>query len=117
MSEVVVSKVTNVAGDYFIDAAQPGSIIQVQAYDYSSVYTNTDIQNKRKSIEKEIDDELEKAQSEIVKLKTNSLKDIEKISEALAGKIVEEITGDKLNESNVRAVVSDNSKKNLSKFI
>ena len=46
MSEVVVSKVTNVAGDYFIDAAQPGSIIQVQAYDYSSVYTNTDIQNK-----------------------------------------------------------------------
>ena len=78
---------------------------------------NTDIQNKRKSIEKEIDDELEKAQSEIVKLKTNSLKDIEKISEALAGKIVEEITGDKLNESNVRAVVSDNSKKNLSKFI
>ena len=35
MSEVVVSKVTNVAGDYFIDAAQPGSIIQVQAYDYS----------------------------------------------------------------------------------
>ena len=35
MSEVVVSKVTNVAGDYFIDAAQPGSIIQVHAYDYS----------------------------------------------------------------------------------
>ena len=78
---------------------------------------NTDIQNKRKSIDKEIDDELEKAQNEIIKLKTNSLKDIEKISEELAGKIVEEITGDKLNESNVRAVVSDNSKKNLSKLI
>ena len=46
MSEVVVSKVTNVAGDYFIDAAQPGSIIQVQAYDYSSVYNNTNIANK-----------------------------------------------------------------------
>lgn len=46
MSEVVVSKVTNVAGDYFIDAAQPGSIIQVQAYDYSSVYSNTNIANK-----------------------------------------------------------------------
>ena len=46
MSEVVVSKVTNVAGDYFIDAAQPGSIIQVQGYDYSSVWNNTNIANK-----------------------------------------------------------------------
>ena len=46
MSEVVVSKVTNVAGDYFIDAAQPGSIIQVQGYDYSNIWNNTDIANK-----------------------------------------------------------------------
>tara|TARA_S200000501_G_C20833172_1_gene748184 strand:+ start:1130 stop:1756 length:627 start_codon:yes stop_codon:yes gene_type:complete len=46
MSEVVVSKVTNISGDYFIDASQPGSIIQVQAYDYNSVYHNTNIANK-----------------------------------------------------------------------
>lgn len=46
MSEVVVSKVTNVAGDYFLDASQPGSILQVVAYNYGSVWSNTNIANK-----------------------------------------------------------------------
>ena len=50
MSEVVVSKVTNVAGDYFIDSSQPGSIIQVQAYDYGNIYNNTNIANKESAM-------------------------------------------------------------------
>ena len=78
---------------------------------------NTDIQNKRKSIEKEIDDELEKAQSEIVKLKTNSLKDIEKISGELVSSIVKDLSGNDLNRSSVEAVLKEVSKQKLMKYL
>ena len=32
MSEVVVGSLTNVAGDHFLDSAEPGAIIQVKQY-------------------------------------------------------------------------------------
>jgi F-type H+-transporting ATPase subunit b len=75
------------------------------------------IQEKKEVIEKEIEKEIEKAQKEITDLKKNSISDIQKISENIASNIIETISGDKLNESSIKAVVEDISKKNLGKYL
>ena len=76
-----------------------------------------DIQKKKEAIEKEIEKEILKAQKEISDLKKNSLADIQKISENIASNIIESISGDKLNESSIKATVEDISKKNLGKYL
>ena len=76
-----------------------------------------DIRTKKDAIEKEIEKEILKAQKEINDLKRNSISDIQKISENIASNIIETISGDKLNESSIRAVVEDISKKNLGKYL
>ena len=78
---------------------------------------NTEIENKKKIIEKEIEEEIHKAQIEIKNLKKNSINDIGKISEEIAQKIIEEISGDKLNESSIKAAISETSKKNMDKYL
>ncbi len=76
-----------------------------------------DIQIKKEIIEKEIEKEILKAQKEINDLKKNSISDIQKISENIASNIIETISGDKLNESSIKAAVEDISKKNLGKYL
>ena len=76
-----------------------------------------DIQTKKETIEKEIEKEILKAQKEISELKKNSISDIQKISENIASNIIENISGDKLNESSIKAAVEDISKKNLGKYL
>ena len=76
-----------------------------------------DINSKKIAIEKEIEKEISKATKEIIELKKNSLSSIQKISENIASDIIENISGDKLNESSVKAVVEDISKKNISKYL
>ena len=76
-----------------------------------------DIQTKKKEIEKEIENEILKAQKEIVELKKDSLKDIHKISENIASDIIENISGDKLNESSIEAAVEEVSKKSIGKYL
>ena len=76
-----------------------------------------DNQTKKVAIEKEIEKEASKAQKEINELKKSSVTDIHKISESIASKIIESISGDKLNESSVKATVEDISKKNLGKYL
>ena len=76
-----------------------------------------DIQIKKENIEKEIEKEILKAQKEISDLKKNSISDIQKISESIASSIIETISGDKLNESSIKAAVEDISKKNLGKYL
>jgi len=78
---------------------------------------NSNIQNKKKSVEKEIDSAMEKAQLEITSLKKNSINDIVKISEKITTTIIEEISGEKLNESSVGAAISEVSKKKLSNYL
>ena len=75
------------------------------------------IQIKKEIIEKEIEKEILKAQKEISDLKKNSISDIQKISENIASNIIEKISGDKLNESSIKAAVEDISKKNLDKYL
>ena len=76
-----------------------------------------DIKTKKETIEKEIEKEIVKAQKEMSDLKKNSLKDVQKISENIASNIIETISGDKLNESSIKATVEDISKKNLGKYL
>ena len=76
-----------------------------------------DIQSKKESMEKEIEKEILKAQKEISELKKNSISSIQIISENIVSNIIENISGDKLNESSIKATVEDISKKNMNKFL
>ena len=76
-----------------------------------------DIKTKKEAMEKEIEKEISKAQKEISELKKNSISSIQNISENIASNIIENISGDKLNESSIRATVEDVLKKNVSKFL
>jgi F-type H+-transporting ATPase subunit b len=76
-----------------------------------------DIQVKKEVMEKEIEIEITKAQKEIIELKENSISDIQNISKDLALNIIENISGDKLNESSIKAAVDDVSKKNIGKYL
>ena len=76
-----------------------------------------DIQTKKDVMDKEIETEITKAQQEINELKKNSILDIQNISKDLASNIIENISGDKLNESSIKAAVEDVSKKNIGKYL
>ena len=72
---------------------------------------------KEEKIEIEIEKELVQAQKEIIKLKKNSISDIHNISKEIAANIIENISGDKLNESSIKAAVEEISKKNVGKYL
>ena len=78
---------------------------------------NKEIQSKKESMEKEIEKEILKAQKEISELKKNSISTIQIISGRIVSNIIENISGDKLNESSIKATVEDVSKKNINKFL
>ena len=76
-----------------------------------------DIQTKKNVMEKEIETEITKAQKEIAELKKNSISDIQNISKDLASNIIENISGDKLNESSIKAAVENVSKNYTGKYL
>ena len=78
---------------------------------------NKKINTKKEVIEKEIEKEISNAQKEIVELKKNSISSIQNISINVASNIIENITGDKLNESSIKATVEEISKKNIRKYL
>ena len=76
-----------------------------------------DIQKKKDALEKEIDAEIIEAQREISELKKNSISDIQNISKDIALNIIENISGDKLNESSVKSEKKKKKKKNIGKYL
>ena len=76
-----------------------------------------DIQSKKAKMEKEIELEISKTQKEIIELKKKSINAIQNISTEIVSNIIENISGDKLNESSIKATVEDVSKKNLGKYL
>jgi F-type H+-transporting ATPase subunit b len=90
-------------------------VIKIQIETKNTLDKN--IKSKKELVEKEIEKEIIKAQKEISDLKRNSISDIQKISENIASNIIEKISGDKLNESSIKATVEDISKKNLGKYL
>ena len=78
---------------------------------------NSDIQNKKKKFEKELEREIENAEKEIESLKKESLRSISVISEEMASRIIEQISGEPMNESSIKAAILESSKKNLGKYL
>ena len=76
-----------------------------------------DIQKKKESMEKDIEIEISKAQNDILNLKKNSINSIHDISKEITSNIIEKISGDKLNESSIKATVEDLAKKNIGKYL
>ena len=76
-----------------------------------------DIQSKKEAMEKDIDKEILKAQREILDLKKNSISSIQGIAVSVVSSIIENISGDKLNESSIKATVEDVSKKKMSNYL
>ena len=68
-------------------------------------------------IEKEIEDQIANAQKEILELKKSSLNSINNISQEISSNIIEKMSGDKLNESSIKAVVEEVSKRNIGKYL
>ncbi len=86
-------------------------------YIQSKSHLDKDIQSKKKIMEQEIENEISKAQKEIIELKKSSITSIQNISEEIASNIIENISGDKLNKSSVKAAVEEMSKKNMSRYL
>ena len=78
---------------------------------------NKNIQSKKETMEKEIENQIIRTQKEILELKRSSINSINNISQEISSKIIEKMSGDKLNESSIRAVVEDISKKNIGKYL
>ncbi|MDA9091768.1 hypothetical protein N9J56_00590 [Pelagibacteraceae bacterium] len=78
---------------------------------------NSQILGKKKEFEKEIENEIKTAEKEIEVLKKESLKSISSISEEMASKVIEQISGEPMNQSSVKAAILEVSKKNLGKYI
>ena len=78
---------------------------------------NLEIQNKKREFEKEIETEIANAEEEIVNLKQDSLKDISIISEEMASKVIEQISGEPMNQSSVKAAILETTKNNLGKYL
>ena len=78
---------------------------------------DNEIKNKKSAIEKEIENEISKAQKEILDFKKDSINSIYDISEDIASNIIEKLSGDKPNESSVKAAVESIAKKNVGKYL
>jgi len=78
---------------------------------------NSEIKNKKKKFEKEIEIEIEVAEKEIKNLKNESLRSISTISEEMASKIIEQISGEPMNQSSIKASILETTKNNLDKYL
>ena len=75
-----------------------------------------EINAKRKTIEKQIDEEIEKAEQEINVLKKSAPEKINKIAKEMASEILKKLIGSEINNSSISAIVDDLSKKNGDKY-
>ena len=72
---------------------------------------------KKEQFEKDLEKEVNQAEAEILKLKNNSTDKINSIAEEITAKVIENITGEKLNDSSIKASVNEVSKKKVSKYL
>ena len=75
------------------------------------------IQSKKKEFEKEIEKEIKNAEKEIENLKKESLESVSIISEEMASKVIEQISGEPMNQSSIKAAILEATKKNLGKYL
>ena len=75
------------------------------------------ISQKKEQFEKELEKEIKKAEEENLNLKNSSSKSINLIAEEISAKTIENITGDKLNDSSIKASVAEVSKNKIGKYL
>ena len=78
---------------------------------------NSEIQRKKKEFDKNIENEIKAVEKEIEDLKKESLKSISTISEEMASKVIEQISGEPMNQSSVKAAILETTKKDLGKYL
>jgi len=75
-----------------------------------------DINAKKESLKKELDEEIKKAETEILDLKNKSPEKINKIAIETSADLIKQIIGVEVNNSNISAIVEDISKKNEKRY-
>ena len=78
---------------------------------------NSEILNKKKKFEKEIEKEIENAEKEIENLREDSLRNISIISEEMTSKVIEQISGEPMNQSSIKAAIHEATKNKLGKYL
>ena len=74
-----------------------------------------DINKKRISLEKDIDDEINAVEEEVIQLKRTSNEKITKIAVETSSDIIKQLIGEEVNNSSISAMVKDLSRKNKEK--
>ena len=75
------------------------------------------LNQKKEKFEMEIEKEIAEAEKDIIALKNSSSASINKIAEEISSQIIENITGDKLNSSSIKASVSEIAKNKIEKYL
>ncbi len=75
------------------------------------------INQKKIEFDKELEKEINKAEKEILDLKKGSKETVNKIAEEVSSKIIENLTGEKLNDSSIKASVEEISKNRIGKYL
>ena len=75
------------------------------------------ISQKKEQFQKELEIEIKNAEKEILDLKKGSSESINLIAAEISANIIEDITGDKLNVSSVKASVAEVSKNKIGKYL
>ena len=75
-----------------------------------------DINNKKETLENQINEEIEKAEKEIEVVKKSAPEKINKIAIEASSELVKKLIGAEINNSSISAIVDDLSKKNGDKY-
>jgi len=75
-----------------------------------------DINSKKETLDKQIDEEIKKAEQEIGVLRKNAPEKISKIAIETSTQLVKKLIGAEINNSSISAIVNDLSKKNGDKY-
>ena len=75
-----------------------------------------DINSKREILDKQIIEEIKKAEEEIKILKNSAPEKIKKISIEMSSELIKKLIGTEVNNSSISAIVDDLSKKNGSRY-
>ena len=75
------------------------------------------LRQKKELFEKDLEKKILKTEKEINDMKKNSYQSIKDMSAEISGKIIEDITGDKLNQSSVDAAITEISRDKISKYL
>ena len=75
-----------------------------------------DINSKKEALDKQIDEEIKKAENEIDLLRRNAPKKINKIAIETSSELIKKLLGAEVNNSSISAIVDDFSKRNGDKY-